>query len=119
MAWDGDDRRSNNHDDIMMTIGELKAEAKASQRQREELFSQVGSIKEDIGEFRTEMKEHTATVTQLLTAHAEKHNKQDERIDSLESSRTRLRVVLAGGLGGSGTLGGAIGNWLAKFGSGA
>lgn len=110
--------RRRGMDDVSVAIGELKAEAKTSQRQREELFKQIGDMRDDMLEFRTEMAEHSATVTQLLKAHAEKHDNQDDRLDSLEASRTRLRVVLAGGLGGSGTLGGAIGNWIAKFSQG-
>tara|TARA_R110002126_G_scaffold35733_1_gene109580 strand:- start:120 stop:434 length:315 start_codon:yes stop_codon:yes gene_type:complete len=99
---------------IWERLGELTSEAKVSQTQRAELFSQVGDIKSDISEINVNLKEYTSTVAAMLDKHDGKIETFDTDISGLKKTRQRMYVAIAG-LFGSGGISGAI---MAKLGLG-
>lgn len=105
MTWDGQDRRGS--DELMMTIGELKAEAKSSQRQRAELFSQVGEVREDIAKMNTTVTECTSHIAAMLDKHDVKIKAFDEDITTLKKFKQRMLLGIAG-IAGSGGITGAV-----------
>ena len=113
MSWDDDDRRRNN-DKLMMTIGELKADAKASQNQRTELFAKVAETKQDMTEIKTMLIENTSAIGAMLDKHEVKIEAFGEDIRGLKKFRQRMLLGIAG-IAGSGGITGAV---LTKLGLG-
>lgn len=100
---------------IWERLGELTAQAKASQDQRDELVGLVRDMSKDMS------KQTTLIQTTIVSGHARLENLEDEMIvntksiKSLNKSRNNLKIWIAGGLGGSGTIGGAIGTFFSKY----
>jgi hypothetical protein len=99
--------RREGMDDISLAIGELRAEAKASNVQRVELFKQVGDIKGDISDIKQMLLAHNTRVTSMLEANAEKLVDVEDDVKTLKAFRFRVLVGLAA-IGGLGGISGAI-----------
>lgn len=87
--------------DVQRVLGRLQASDEASQRQRAELFSQVGEIKETLGEIKV--------LVSPLARHIEDDNDRfqshGKRLTELEAGHNKVRGAMwaagvMGGLGG-------------------
>lgn len=110
-----DDRR-HGMDDMALLVGELKGHVERTRSQVSDIYKKLDETSKAMNSLVASVDTNTAKVSGLLEAHDKQQQKHDTRIESLETSRSRLRYTLALVFGGSGSIGGILGNWLSKFG---
>lgn len=89
-------------DEVSAAIGELKADAKASQNQRAQLFTEVGDIKTMIADLTVVVQTSIVAGQGRLDEVEEDVKAQGKQITSLNKVKQRMYVAVAsiGGIGG-------------------
>jgi len=95
-------------------LGELTNDAKSSNTQRAELFTQVGEMKTDMSDIKMLLTESTSTIAAMLDKHDVKIQRFDADISNLKKFKQRMLLGIAG-IAGSGGIAGAV---LTKLGLG-
>ena len=100
-------------DEVSAAIGELKAEANASRNQRSELFSEVGDIKEMIGDLTVIVKTSITADEGRLTRVEEDVKSHGKSLAVLTTFKNRMLIGIAA-IGGTGGIVGAITTGIAS-----
>lgn len=87
--------------DVQRVLGRLQASDETSQRQRQELFAQIGEIKEVIGE----IKVLVSPLAKHMDDDDERFSSHGKRLTELEAGHNKVRGAMwaagvMGGLGG-------------------